>query len=102
GVPLIAKNEIKISLEVQGTWNCGETNEDTVEVGSVKTITLPSMTRVKGTLMGTRVSYDIPYSYTQHIVFKNGNKTSLTKHDGIFTGHDGYDYTYEIVPLQID
>ncbi|KAI3889322.1 hypothetical protein MKX03_004737 [Papaver bracteatum] len=101
GLPFIESGELEISAEATKSTDWGETEEESLEVGSVKTITLPAMSRVKGTLMATRVSYDIPFSYTQHDVLKDGSKRNTQKNDGIFTGHNGYGYRYEVVPLPL-
>ncbi|KAI3867260.1 hypothetical protein MKW98_001694 [Papaver atlanticum] len=101
GVPGVASGAIEVSAEVTGARNWGETHTESQEVGSVKTITVPAMTRLKASLMATRVSYDIPFSYTQHDVLMNGTMKVYEKHDGLFTGTGGYGYRYEVVELPL-
>ncbi|XP_026420286.1 uncharacterized protein LOC113316289 [Papaver somniferum] len=101
GVPGVSSGAIEISADITGSQSWGETHTETQEVGSVKTITVPPMTRVKGSLMATRVSYDIPFAYTQHDVLKNGSPKVYEKNDGVFTGHNGYGYKYEVVNLPL-
>ncbi|KAI3876877.1 hypothetical protein MKX03_019060 [Papaver bracteatum] len=87
---------------VANSWDWGTTKEESQQVGSVRTVDVPPMSRVRGTLMATRLSYDVPFSYTQRDVMKNGKTKVYQKDDGLFTGHNGYGYYYEIVPLPLD
>lgn len=102
GVPLIKSGSLEISAERSQSWNWGETEMESVEVGSVRTITVPPMSRVKASLMATRCSYDIPFSYTQRDVLKNGTTKVYKKNDGLFSGDNGYDYKYDIVELPLE
>ncbi|KAL5726951.1 hypothetical protein ACHQM5_000192 [Ranunculus cassubicifolius] len=102
GVPLIASGKIEISAEVTGSMNWGETKTESQEVGSEKTIDVPAMTRVKASLMGTRVSYDVPFSYTQYDVLTDGSTKVYEKNDGVFTANNGYGYRYEVVELPFE
>ncbi|KAI3856776.1 hypothetical protein MKX03_022390 [Papaver bracteatum] len=102
GVPDIASGTLEISGEVTKSSEWGGTQTETIEVGTVKTITVASMTRLKASLMAKRVSYDIPFSYTQRDILKNGSTKITEKNDGLFTGHNGYDYRYEVVPLPLE
>ncbi|KAL5726955.1 hypothetical protein ACHQM5_000196 [Ranunculus cassubicifolius] len=102
GIPLIASGQIEISAEVTGSMNWGETKTESQEVGSEKTIVVPAMTRVKASLMGTRVSYDVPFSYTQYDVLTDGSTKVYEKNDGVFTADNGYGYRYEVVELPLE
>ncbi|KAI3984145.1 hypothetical protein MKX01_028005 [Papaver californicum] len=102
GIPDIGSGEIEISGAVTKSSEWGETVTESLEVGSVKTITVPSMARLKASLMATRVSYDIPFSYTQRDVLKNGGTKVTEKNDGLFTGQNGYGYRYDVIPLPLE
>lgn len=102
GVPDIASGTLEIAGEVTKYAEWGGTETVTAEVGNVKTITVAPMTRVKVSMMATRVSYDIPFSYTRHDVLKDGSTKITEKNDGLFTGHNGYNYRYEAVPLPLE
>ncbi|KAI3859918.1 hypothetical protein MKX03_006981 [Papaver bracteatum] len=91
-----------VSTEVSGSWDWGETQTKSQEVGSVRTIIVPPMTRLKASLMATRCSCDVPYSYTQRDVLKNGRTIVSEKNDGLFTAHNGYGYQYEVVELPLE
>ncbi|KAL5726961.1 hypothetical protein ACHQM5_000202 [Ranunculus cassubicifolius] len=102
GVPFIAWGQIEISAEVTGSMNWGETKTESQELGSEITMAVPAMTRVKASLMGTRVSYDVPFSYTQYDVLTDGSTKVYEKNDGVFTGNNGYGYRYEVVELPLE
>ncbi|KAI3914477.1 hypothetical protein MKW92_052902 [Papaver armeniacum] len=102
GIPLITSGWLEISAELTRSLDWGETETQTLEVGSVKTITLPPMTRLNTTLMAKRVSYDIPFSYTQRDVLMNGSAKVTEMNDGIFTGNNGYGYRFEVVQLPFE
>ncbi|KAI3882467.1 hypothetical protein MKX03_025245 [Papaver bracteatum] len=102
GVPSVASGSVEISTEVTKSWDSEETQTDSLEVGSVRTVTVPSMARVKASLMATRVSYDIPFSYTQRDVLMDESKRVSKKYDGLFSGNNGYNYKYEVVELPLE
>ncbi|KAI3839353.1 hypothetical protein MKX03_005869 [Papaver bracteatum] len=101
GIPFIESGELEISAESTTSYNWGETQSESLEVGSEKAITLPPMTRIKGTLVATRLSYDIPFSYTQYDVLTDGTTKVTEKNDGIFVGNNGYGYMYDVVELPL-
>ncbi|KAI3919362.1 hypothetical protein MKW92_016620 [Papaver armeniacum] len=103
GIPLPgASGSLEISTEFTKSWDSGETKTESLEVGSVRTVTVPSMKRVKASLMATRVSYDIPFSYTQRDILMDGSKIVSKKYDGIFRGNNGYNYKYDVVELPLE
>ncbi|KAI3834160.1 hypothetical protein MKW98_018210 [Papaver atlanticum] len=102
GVPLISLGSLEISAEGAKSWNWGEMKTESLEVGSVRTVTVPPMSRVKVSLMATRLSYDIPFSYTQYDVLKDGSTKVSEKNDGVFTRNNGYGYRYEAAPLPLE
>ncbi|KAI3944510.1 hypothetical protein MKW92_012660 [Papaver armeniacum] len=101
GVPG-ASVSLEISTEVTKSWDSGETQTESLEVGSVRTVTVPPMTRVKASLMATQVSYDIPFSYTQRDVLMDGSKRVSKRYDGLFKGSNGYNYKYHVVELPLE
>ncbi|KAI3865108.1 hypothetical protein MKX03_011439, partial [Papaver bracteatum] len=101
GVPKINSGSLKISSESTQSWDGGKTETESIEVGCVRTVTVPPMSRVKTSLMATQCSYDIPFSYTQRDVLMNGNTRVCTKNDGLFKGESGYNYNYEMDELSL-
>lgn len=101
GVPKINSGSFEISSESTQSLNRGKTETECIELGCVRTVTVPPMSRVKTSLMATRCSYDIPFSYTQRDVLMNGNTRVCTKNDGLFKGESGYNHNYEMVELPL-
>ncbi|KAI3977560.1 hypothetical protein MKX01_000473 [Papaver californicum] len=101
GVPLIKSGSLEISSESTKSWNWEKMETESIEVGSVRTVTVPPMSRVKTSLIATWCSYDIPFSYTQRDVLMNGNTKVSQKNDGLFNGDNGYNYNYEVVELPL-
>ncbi|KAI3955702.1 hypothetical protein MKW98_006062 [Papaver atlanticum] len=102
GLPFIKSGSLDISGEFNKSWNEGDTHTESTEVGSVWTVTVPPTSRVKTSLMATRCSYDIPFSYTQDVILKNGTTRVTKKNDGLITGQIGYGYKLEAVQLPLD
>ncbi|KAI3958110.1 hypothetical protein MKW98_020752 [Papaver atlanticum] len=101
GLPVVGKSEIGVSTEFTASRTWGVTEEKEVEVGKVVSVTVPPKTRLKGSLMATRCSFDIPFSYTQHDVLKDGTPRVTEKDDGVLTGHNGYGYKHKLVELPL-
>ncbi|KAI3959838.1 hypothetical protein MKW98_029875 [Papaver atlanticum] len=95
GVPEIAEGKVETSYEFKSSYQWGERNEDELEMGSEYTVAVPPMSSVKVSLMATRASCDISFSYTQRDVLTNGTVKVYYKNDGIFKGRNAYNYRYE-------
>ncbi|PQQ00698.1 uncharacterized protein Pyn_40092 [Prunus yedoensis var. nudiflora] len=95
GVPLIEKGEIKISAEfgTQIQWGKTDTSESVAE--TVYKVAVPPMSVVKVSLMATRGSCDVPFSYTQRDTLTNGEQVTHTMDDGVYSGVNSYNFKYE-------
>ncbi|KAI3987745.1 hypothetical protein MKX01_028479 [Papaver californicum] len=95
---------VTLKVGVKTTFTLGISAEGTKSSnwGEMKTESLKVGLRVKVSLMATRFSHDIPFSYTQYDVLKNGSTKVYEKNDGNFTGNNGYGYRYEAVPLPLE
>ncbi|KAI3852811.1 hypothetical protein MKX03_028645 [Papaver bracteatum] len=102
GVPKVVGVSIETSLEFKTSYQWGEKKEEKLEVGSEYTVDVPPMSGVKVSLMATRASCDIPFSYTQHDVLTNGDLKVYHKSDGLFKGRNAYNYRYESAPLDLE
>ncbi|KAI3930035.1 hypothetical protein MKW98_009664 [Papaver atlanticum] len=102
-VPKLGEFGYKNTSKVDKSWNWEDTVDEEEEVGDVKTLTVPPKTRVKAFTTGTRLSYDIPFSYTQTDVLSSNNKreTFVMEH-GIFTCHNGYGYKYDNAQFSLE
>jgi len=95
GVPLIAEGKIEISGEFAGEYQWGETETSTNAVEAVYKVTVPPMTTVKVSLLATRGSCDVPFSYSQRDTLTNGEQVTYTMDDGVYTGVNSFNFKYE-------
>ncbi|KAM7489386.1 hypothetical protein LguiB_026870 [Lonicera macranthoides] len=95
GVPIIDCGVIKVLAEVTGQWQWGTTEESSTELETVYKVTVPPMSAVKVSLLATKGSCDVPFSYYQRDVLMNGDTVIYTMDDGIYTGVNYYDFKYE-------
>ncbi|KAI3898340.1 hypothetical protein MKX03_033571 [Papaver bracteatum] len=101
-VPKVVEGSIETSLETGISHGWGEGDEDSLEVGCAYTATMPARSGVKVSLIATKASYDVPFSYTQRDVLTNGRTKVYRKHDGLFKGHNAFNYKFVSVPLPIE
>ncbi|PQQ00696.1 uncharacterized protein Pyn_40090 [Prunus yedoensis var. nudiflora] len=94
-VPLIAKGEIEISAEFAAEFQWGKTDTSESEVETVYKVVVPPMSMVKVSLMATRGSCDVPFSYTQRDTLTNGKHVTHTMDDGYYSGVNSYNFKYE-------
>ncbi|KAI8004107.1 hypothetical protein LOK49_LG08G01481 [Camellia lanceoleosa] len=95
GIPFVANGKVQISAELTGAYMWGETESSTNLVETVYKVSVPPMTRVKESLIATRGSCDVPFSYTQRDTLSNGKQISYRKDDGLYTGINCYNFQYE-------
>ncbi|KAA8544856.1 hypothetical protein F0562_019640 [Nyssa sinensis] len=74
GVPSIVEGKIQISSEINQQYEWGKTEESTTVVETVYKVTVPPMTKVKVSLLATKGSCDVPFSYFQHDTLTNGQQ----------------------------
>ncbi|KAA8544859.1 hypothetical protein F0562_019746 [Nyssa sinensis] len=94
GIPLIAQGKI-ISGEFTGEYQWGKTEEWETVVETVYKVTVPPMTVVKVSLLATKGSCDVPFSYSQRDTLMNGQEITSTMDDGVFTGVNYFNFKYE-------
>ncbi|KAI3840300.1 hypothetical protein MKW92_008776 [Papaver armeniacum] len=95
GIPTVGEGKVETTYEFKTSYQWGGTNKEELEMGSEYTVTVPPMSSVKVSLMATRASCDIPFSYTQRDVLTNGSVKVYHKNDGLFKGRNAYNYRYE-------
>ncbi|XP_021894265.1 uncharacterized protein LOC110811944 [Carica papaya] len=82
--------------EFEGSYEWGATKESTREVEIEYIVgTLEGKSKVTVTLLGTRVSTDIPFSYTQHDVLMDGKTITYDMDDGLYTCTTTFNFKYE-------
>ncbi|KAI3937161.1 hypothetical protein MKW92_049779 [Papaver armeniacum] len=102
GVPFVGEAEIEISAEFNSSYQWGKVIETKIETGSVYTVVVPPMSRVKVSLMASQGSCDIPFSYAQHDVLTDGSPKVYEKDDGLYTGLNSFNYRYQTEQLPLN
>ncbi|GFY94439.1 hypothetical protein Acr_09g0008850 [Actinidia rufa] len=95
GIPLIAEGKVEISAEFSGAYQWGETQSSTTVMETVYKVTVPPMTMVKVSLLATKGSCDVPFSYSQRDTLINGQQTTHHMDDGVYTGMNCFNFKYE-------
>ncbi|KAL4015295.1 hypothetical protein IC575_027539 [Cucumis melo] len=95
GIPLLLESEIKVSYNFEGSYKWGETISETKEVTSTYTVIVPPKTRMKVTLLATKAKCDIPFSYTQRDLLRNGRRVEIECDDGLYTGVYTFKFDYQ-------
>ncbi|KGN46318.1 uncharacterized protein LOC101213914 [Cucumis sativus] len=101
GIPEILESEIKVTYSFEGNYTWGETLQETREVTSTYTVTVPPNKKMKVSLLATKAKCDIPFSYTQRDLLQNGKKVEIDCDDGLYTGvyTIKFDYQNKTLPL---
>ncbi|KAA8544866.1 hypothetical protein F0562_019739 [Nyssa sinensis] len=102
GVPLIAEGKIEIEGEFTGEYQWGQTDESSTGIETVYTVTVPPMTMVKVSLLATKGSCDVPFSYSQRDTLTNGDQITSTMDDGVYTGINCFNFKYENKPFKLE
>ncbi|KAM7486398.1 hypothetical protein LguiA_002407 [Lonicera macranthoides] len=84
-----------------GVFKWGEAIESSKISKVVYEVTMPAMTQVKVSLLATKGSCDVPFSYNQVDTLTNGMIVGQTMNDVIYTGVNYYNYNYETEEEQL-
>ncbi|KAK9927767.1 hypothetical protein M0R45_024934 [Rubus argutus] len=95
-IPFIGGSEVTTTAEYSGSYEWGETitTENTLET-TYSVVVLPR-TSLSVSLVATKGSCDVPYSYYQKDVLYNGKTVVYKKDDGLYTGINSYNFRYEV------
>ncbi|GFY94418.1 hypothetical protein Acr_09g0008640 [Actinidia rufa] len=89
------EGKVEISAEFSGAYQWGETQSSTTVMETVYKVTVPPMTMVKVSLLATKGSCDVPFSYSQRDTLINGQQTTHHMDDGVYTGMNCFNFKYE-------
>ncbi|CAI9109402.1 OLC1v1009218C1 [Oldenlandia corymbosa var. corymbosa] len=84
-IPEIVDGDIIISDEFKGTYTWGEDNVTIPTLENTCTVPVPARSRVKVSMLKTKVSCEIPFSYTQHDMLIDGKYVTYEMDDGVYT-----------------
>ncbi|XP_021894263.1 uncharacterized protein LOC110811942 [Carica papaya] len=93
---LVDESAFETIREFEGSYKWGEIKESTREVEIAYIVdTLEGKSKVTVTLLGTRASADIPFSYTQHDILMDGKTVTYNMDDGLYTCSATFNLKYE-------
>ncbi|KAL5204913.1 hypothetical protein ABZP36_009784 [Zizania latifolia] len=95
GIPVIAEATVEVKNEFSGEYKWGSSLEKTTEQQIEYEVTVPPMTKVTVSLIASKGSCDVPFSYKQQDVLYDGRVVTYDMDDGIYTGINCYDFKYE-------
>uniref|UniRef100_A0A0A0K970 Agglutinin domain-containing protein n=1 Tax=Cucumis sativus TaxID=3659 RepID=A0A0A0K970_CUCSA len=101
GVPSLFETEIKVNYTFEGSYKWGETIQESKEVTGTYTVIVPPNTKMKVTLLATKAKCDIPFSYTQRDLLRNGRKVERVCDDGLYTGVYTFNFNYQSKSLPL-
>uniref|UniRef100_A0A0A0KD53 Aerolysin-like C-terminal domain-containing protein n=1 Tax=Cucumis sativus TaxID=3659 RepID=A0A0A0KD53_CUCSA len=101
GIPEILDTEIKVSYNFEANYTWGETISESREVTATYTVPVPPNTRMKVTLLATKAKCDIPFSYTQRDLLRNGRRVEIECDDGLYTGVYTFKFDYQNKPYPL-
>ncbi|KAG8090124.1 hypothetical protein GUJ93_ZPchr0011g28880 [Zizania palustris] len=95
GVPKVAEESVEIKNEFSGEYKWGSSLEKTTEQQIEYELIVPPMSKVTVSLIASKASCDVPFSYKQEDVLYDGRVVTYDMDDGIYTGINCYDFKYE-------
>ncbi|CAL1383679.1 unnamed protein product [Linum trigynum] len=97
--PNTAKVKLSYTDTKSSTWSggytWGETNESSNTLETEYEVSVKPMSLTRISLLATRGSCDIPYSYTQRDTLTNGSQVAYRMDDGVYTGINSFNFKYE-------
>ncbi|KAG8090123.1 hypothetical protein GUJ93_ZPchr0011g28206 [Zizania palustris] len=91
----VAEESVEIKNEFSGEYKWGSSLEKTTEQQIEYELIVPPMSKVTVSLIASKASCDVPFSYKQEDVLYDGRVVTYDMDDGIYTGINCYDFKYE-------
>ncbi|XP_022145233.1 uncharacterized protein LOC111014736 [Momordica charantia] len=101
GVPFIADGKIEVSAEFSGGYEWGKTKTSSKTLEIAYDVSVPPMTTIIVSLLATKGTCDIPYSYTQCDSLYDGRTITYDMDDGVYHSVNCYNFKYETKPKAI-
>ncbi|XP_050387262.1 uncharacterized protein LOC126803508 [Argentina anserina] len=96
-VPRILDGKIELSAERSTTtanqWGQTTTIEHTRAANYA--VVVPPVSKMKVSLIASRATCDVPFSYTQRDILTDGRTVTKTMDDGLFTGINAFKFDYQ-------
>ncbi|CAA3023403.1 uncharacterized protein LOC111384706 [Olea europaea var. sylvestris] len=95
GIPQIIDGKVELSGEFTGTYTWGKAETTTQTLETTYKVAVPARTRVRVSMLATKGSCNVPFSYTQRDTLTNGQQVPYYMDDGVYTGFNSYNFKYE-------
>ncbi|KAG8081558.1 hypothetical protein GUJ93_ZPchr0011g28450 [Zizania palustris] len=95
GIPVIAETTVQVNEEFSGEYKWSSSLEKTIEQKNEYEVIVPPKKKVTVTLIASKGSCDVPFSYKQEDVMYDGRVVTYDMVDGIYTGSNCYDFQYD-------
>ncbi|XP_021905328.1 uncharacterized protein LOC110820206 [Carica papaya] len=94
---LVDESAFETTGEFEGSYEWGAIKKSSRKVEIAYIVgTLEGKSKVTVTLLGTRASADIPFSYTQRDILMDGKEVTYNMDDGLYTSTTTFNFKYEI------
>ncbi|KMT07578.1 hypothetical protein BVRB_6g147110 [Beta vulgaris subsp. vulgaris] len=89
-IPFVGGLEVSTGAEYEGEYQWGEANETEQEIATELKVEVPPMSRTQVTMIVSRGTLEVPFSYTQRDTLYNGQLIVTEVDGGIFSGVNTY------------
>ncbi|KAF7059223.1 hypothetical protein CFC21_066155 [Triticum aestivum] len=97
GVPRItAGGNVEVTDEFSGPYSWGSSMEKETTKDVAYQVTVPPKTRVTVSMVATRASCDVPFSYKQRDTLLDGHQVTHDMNDGLYSGQNCFDFEFVI------
>lgn len=94
GVLKVLEGEVEVSAQLSEEYTWGKTKQFKYLAEVVHEVTVPPETKVKGSVLATQASCDVPFSYTQRDKLMSGKYVTQRHHDGVYTVENSYNFHF--------
>ncbi|KAL6136705.1 hypothetical protein ACLB2K_062000 [Fragaria x ananassa] len=95
-VPFIGGTEVTAETQFSGSYDWGTTITSETTLGTTYTATVPAYSSIIVSLLATKGTCDVSFSYYQRDVLYDGSTEIFRKVDGFFTGINTYKFHYVV------
>ncbi|KAL6143692.1 hypothetical protein ACLB2K_054387 [Fragaria x ananassa] len=95
-VPFIGGTEVTAETQFSGSYDWGTTITSETTLGTTYTATVPAYSSIIVSLLATKGTCDVSFSYYQRDVLYDGSTEIFRKDDGLFTGINTYKFHYVV------
>ncbi|KAL6139954.1 hypothetical protein ACLB2K_058255 [Fragaria x ananassa] len=99
-IPFVGSGGVTAETEFSGSYEWGTTVTTQTTLESTYTATVPAYSSIMVSLLATRATCDVRFSYHRRDVLYDGRPEIFIKNDGLFTGINSYNFRYVTTTLR--